>query len=361
MSEAKKATYFPRATHHIPEMVSLIKTLLEKGNAYEKDGSIYFKISSFPSYGKLSHYDFDKILTSMTDSDEYGKEEARDFALWKATKDEPFFWDTEIGRGRPGWHIECSAMSMKYLGETFDIHTGGVDNVFPHHENEIAQSEAATGKKFVNYWLHCAHLLVNGEKMSKSKGNFYTLRDLLNKNYNPAGIRYLLLTTHYRDPLNFTEQSLKQAEKTVNNLNAFYQRLSFKGKSTENPCSEIAQKVNNALENFFNALADDLNISAATGEVFKLIHDVNEIFEAGKLAVEDTDKIISFMDKVNEIIAVIEPVRETLPEEIKSLIRKRELARKEKNYVLADNIRNQLAENGILLEDTPYGTRWIKR
>ncbi|MCX7705255.1 MAG: cysteine--tRNA ligase [bacterium] len=357
----KKATYFPRATQHIPEMVALIKTLLEKGNAYRKDGSIYFKISTFPNYGRLSHYDFDKLLTSSTDADEYEKEEARDFALWKATKDEPFFWDTEIGRGRPGWHIECSAMSMKYLGETFDIHTGGVDNIFPHHENEIAQSEAATGKKFVNYWLHCAHLLVNGEKMSKSKGNFYTLRDLLKKNYNPGGIRYLLLTTHYRDPLNFTEQSLKQAENTVKNLNAFYQRLFFASSSEGNSNSNIEEEMNTSLEKFFNSLADDLNISAAMGEVFKLIHDVNEIFETGKLSKLFAEKIIYFMDKVNQVIAVIEPIKDTLPEEVVSLIRKRELARKEKNYSLADSIRNQLSQKGILLEDTPYGTRWIRK
>ncbi|MCM8816001.1 MAG: cysteine--tRNA ligase [Candidatus Omnitrophica bacterium] len=357
----KKATYFPRATQHIPEMVSLIKILLEKGNAYFKDGSVYFRISTFPSYGKLSHYDFNKILTSSTDSDEYEKEEARDFALWKAVKDEPFYWDTEIGRGRPGWHIECSAMSMKYLGETFDIHTGGVDNIFPHHENEIAQSEAATGKKFVNYWLHCAHLLVNGEKMSKSKGNFYTLRDLLKKNYDPAGIRYLLLTTHYRDPLNFTEQSLKQAEKTVNNLNAFYQRVSF-GIQTQTSCeTNIEKKICKTFENFFDALADDLNISAAMGEIFKFIHDVNESFDLGKMSSKDSEKIISFLDKINEIIAVIEPIKEPLPDEIASLIKKREQARKEKNYAVADSIRNQLSEKGILLEDTPYGTRWIRK
>ncbi|HOJ30568.1 MAG TPA: cysteine--tRNA ligase [bacterium] len=359
----KKATYFPRATQHIPEMVSLIKQLIEKGHAYEKNGSIYYKISTFPNYGKLSHYDFENLLTSSTDADEYEKDEVRDFALWKATKNEPFFWDTEIGRGRPGWHIECSAMSMKYLGETFDIHTGGVDNIFPHHENEIAQSEAATGKKFVNYWLHCAHLLVNGEKMSKSKGNFYTLRDLLNKGYHPSEIRYLLMTTHYRDPLNFTEQSLKQAEKTIKHVQAFYQRISFALENEEHSRQvhqDIEKYINEASEGFVGALSDDLNISLAMSEVFKFMHGINEICEKNKITGGDAKKIIEFFDRINEVIAIIEPV-EKLPEEIVNLIKKREQARKEKNFTLADQIRNTLAESGIVLEDTPYGTRWIRK
>jgi len=357
----KKATYFPRATEHIPEMVSLIKKLIEKGYAYEKDGSIYFRVSSFPSYGKLSHYDFNQILTAITDADEYEKEEARDFALWKAVKNEPFFWDTEIGRGRPGWHIECSAMSMKYLGETFDIHTGGVDNIFPHHENEIAQSEAVTGKKFVNYWLHCAHLLVNGEKMSKSKGNFYTLRDLLKKTYNPAGIRYLLMTTHYRDPLNFTEQSLRQAENTVKHIQAFYQRISFALKNEGPLHQEIEKIIDVSGTKFYNALADDLNISPAMAEIFEFMHKTNEIFEKENISGKDAEKIISFIKKINEVIAVIEDVTVELSEEFMILIRKREQARKQKNFELADQIRNTLLAKGIILEDTPYGTRWIRK
>ena len=357
----KRATYFPRATEHIQEMVCLIKKLMEKGHAYEKDGSIYFRVSSFPSYGKLSHYDFNQILTASTDADEYEKEEARDFALWKAVKNEPFFWDTEIGRGRPGWHIECSAMSMKYLGETFDIHTGGVDNIFPHHENEIAQSEAVTGKKFVNYWLHCAHLLVNGEKMSKSKGNFYTLRDLLKKNYNPAGIRYLLMATHYRDPLNFTEQSLKQAENTVKHIQAFYQRISFALKNEGPLHHEIEKIVDDTSTKFYNALADDLNISPAMAEIFEFMHRINETIEKENISGKDAEKILAFIKKINEVIAVVEDVIEELPEEFMILIKKREQARKQKNFDLADQIRNTLSAKGIILEDTPYGTRWIKK
>ena len=357
----KRATYFPRATEHIQEMVCLIKKLMEKGHAYEKDGSIYFRVSSFPSYGKLSHYDFNQILTASTDADEYEKEEARDFALWKAVKNEPFFWDTEIGRGRPGWHIECSAMSMKYLGETFDIHTGGVDNIFPHHENEIAQSEAVTGKKFVNYWLHCAHLLVNGEKMSKSKGNFYTLRDLLKKNYNPAGIRYLLMATHYRDPLNFTEQSLKQAENTVKHIQAFYQRISFALKNEGPLHHEIEKIVDDTSTKFYNALADDLNISPAMAEIFEFMHRINETIEKENISGKDAEKILAFIKKINEVIAVVEDVIEQLPEEFMILIKKREQARKQKNFDLADQIRNTLSAKGIILEDTPYGTRWIRK
>ncbi|MCM8825264.1 MAG: cysteine--tRNA ligase, partial [Candidatus Omnitrophica bacterium] len=357
----KKATYFPRATQHIKEMVSLIKTLLLKGYAYEKDGSIYFRISSFPSYGKLSHYDFDKIVSARTDSDEYEKEQARDFALWKGTKDEPFFWNTEIGKGRPGWHIECSAMSMKYLGETFDIHTGGVDNIFPHHENEIAQSEAATGKKFVNYWLHCAHLLVNGEKMSKSKGNFYTLRDLLNKGYDPLAIRYLLMSAHYRDPLNFSEKSLKQAENTVKHLHAFYQRVSFALTIKGEPDPVIEKSLQTSSNEFFSALADDLNISAAIASIFKLMRNINESFESGRLTAKNAEKILKFLNRINEVLAIFETSREQLSLDIMQLIRERERARKEKNYQLADRLRKEIADKGIFLEDTPYGTRWIRK
>ncbi len=358
----KKATYFPRATQHINEMVELIKKLLQKGYAYKKEGSIYFRISSFPDYGKLSHYNLEQNLTSNINEDEYEKEQARDFALWKAVKNEPFFWETEIGKGRPGWHIECSAMSMKYLGETFDIHTGGIDNIFPHHENEIAQSEAATGKKFVNYWLHCAHLLVNGEKMSKSKGNFYTLRDLLTQGYNPIAIRYLLMASHYRDPLNFTIQSLKQAENTVNNLQAFYQRIWFSLKNPGDETKEIDNFINVALKEFLQALGDDLNISVAMSKIFNLAGNINDIFRKnGIISGKDAQKISHFLKNVNNVIDIIDPNVEELPSDIILLIKEREKAREEKNFKKADEIRNNLASAKIFLEDTPYGTRWIRK
>ncbi|HOK56363.1 MAG TPA: cysteine--tRNA ligase [bacterium] len=354
----KKPDFLPRATEHIKEMVELIKKLLEKGYAYYKDGSVYFSISKFPSYGKLSGIDLSKIkIGARVDTDEYEKEDVRDFVLWKKAKeDEGVWWETEIGKGRPGWHIECSAMSMKYLGETFDIHTGGVDNIFPHHENEIAQSEGATGKKFVNFWLHCAHLLVNGEKMSKSKGNFYTLRDLLNKGYNPVAIRYLLLSTHYRDPLNFTESSLKQAENTVRNYNEFYQGLNICGSEKYNP--EIKEEIEKAKKGFIEGLSDDLNISSGLSSIFNFIKKVNVFFSKGEFGKENVKEVKDFIEGIDKVLCIIEKRQETLPEEILNLIKEREKARKNKEFEKADRIRGILKEKGIILEDTPYGTRW---
>ncbi|MCM8818295.1 MAG: cysteine--tRNA ligase [Candidatus Omnitrophica bacterium] len=355
----KKPDFLPRATEHINEMVELIKKLLEKGYAYYKDNSIYFSISKFSSYGKLSGIDLSQIkVGARVDTDEYEKEDVRDFVLWKSAKEKEVWWETEIGKGRPGWHIECSAMSMKYLGETFDIHTGGVDNIFPHHENEIAQSESATGKKFVNYWLHCAHLLVNGEKMSKSKGNFYTLRDLLNKGYNPVAIRYLLLSTHYRDPLNFTEKSLKQAENTVKNYNEFYQGLNICASRKYNP--EIKKEIEKAKERFIKGLDDDLNISFALSSIFNLIKIVNIFFSKGEFGAENVKEVKEFIEEIDSVLCIIEKKEEFLPENILNLIKEREIARNKKDYKRADEIRNILKEKGIFLEDTPYGTRWKK-
>ncbi|MFQ6121067.1 MAG: cysteine--tRNA ligase, partial [Methanosarcinales archaeon] len=218
----KKAHVYPRVTEHIKEMVEMIKILIEKGYAYKKNGSIYYKISNFKEYGKLSKIDLSKVVIGASvDADEYEKEDVRDFALWKAKREGEPFWKTEIGEGRPGWHIECSAMSTKYLGPTLDIHTGGVDNIFPHHENTRAQSEAANGKPFVRYWMHCEHLLVNNKKMSKSIGNIYTLRDLLKKGYNAKALRMVFISTHYRSKLNFTEKSMQSAANTLKKLNLF--------------------------------------------------------------------------------------------------------------------------------------------
>ncbi|MCX7916884.1 MAG: cysteine--tRNA ligase [bacterium] len=356
----KKPDFLPRATEHIKEMVDLIKKLIEKGYAYYKDGSIYFSILKFPSYGKLSGINLNEIkVGARIDTDEYEKEDVRDFVLWKKAKEEEgIWWDTEIGKGRPGWHIECSAMSMKYLGETFDIHTGGVDNIFPHHENEIAQSESATGKKFVNYWLHCAHLLVNGEKMSKSKGNFYTLRDLLNKGYNPLAIRYLLLSTHYRDPLNFTENSLKQAENTIKNYNEFYQGLNICGDEKYNP--EIKEEIEKAKLKFKEGLDDDLNISQALSSIFGFIKLVNIYFSKGEFGRRNVDEVREFIEDVDKVLCIIDKKQESLPEEILNLIKEREEARKKKDFKKADKIRDILKEKGIILEDTLYGTRWKK-
>jgi len=355
----KKPDYLPRATEHIKEMVEIIKKLIEKGYAYRKNGSIYYAISKFPDYGKLSGIELKNIKPgARIETDEYTKEDVRDFALWKETKEEEgVWWETEIGKGRPGWHIECSAMSMKYLGETFDIHTGGVDNIFPHHENEIAQSEAATGKKFVNYWLHCAHLLVNNEKMSKSKGNFYTLRDLLEKGYNPIAIRYLLLTTHYRDPLNFTEKSLKAAENTIKNYNGFYSSLSF---FKEGEDKEIEEEIGKARNGFIENLDDDLNISPALASIFNLIKSINKKIAEGKFGKKGAEKVKKFLEEVDYVLCILEKSDEKIPQEYLGLIKERERARKEKNYKRADEIREYLKNKGIILEDTPYGTIWRK-
>ena len=354
----KKPDYLPRATEHIKEMVEIIKKLIEKGYAYRKNGSIYYDISKFPDYGKLSGIELKNIKPgARVETDEYTKDDVRDFALWKEGKEEGVWWETEVGKGRPGWHIECSAMSMKYLGETFDIHTGGVDNIFPHHENEIAQSEAATGKKFVNYWLHCAHLLVNNEKMSKSKGNFYTLRDLLQKGYNPVAIRYLLLTTHYRDPLNFTEKSLKAAENTIRNYNGFYSSLSF---FKEGKGEDIEKEIEKAKNGFIENLDDDLNISPALASIFNLIKFANKRISEGKFGEKEAEKVKKFLEEVDYVLCILEKKDEKIPEEYLELIKEREKARKEKNYKRADEIREYLKNKGIILEDTPYGTIWKK-
>ncbi|MBU4245565.1 MAG: cysteine--tRNA ligase, partial [Nanoarchaeota archaeon] len=256
------AEVYPKATETIPEMVAMIKTLMEKGIAYRgDDGSIYYSILKFKDYGNLAHIDVKSLKAgARVKQDEYSKDDAQDFALWKAwdANDGDIFWETELGKGRPGWHIECSAMSIKNLGETFDIHTGAVDNIFPHHQNEIAQSEGATGKKFVNYWVHSEHLLVENKKMSKSLGNFFTLRDVLAKGYNPRGLRYLLLSSHYRQKLNFTFGSLDAAENTVSGLIDFVDKLDgFKSDATDN--KTISESAKKSLETFKEAMQDDLD------------------------------------------------------------------------------------------------------
>jgi len=358
----KKPGLLPRATDHIPEMVVLIEKLLATGHAYRKDGAIYFKIASFPAYGGLSHLDMATIKPgARVDADEYTKEDVRDFALWKEEREDEDSWETPLGRGRPGWHIECSAMSMKYLGESFDIHTGGVDNIFPHHENEIAQSEAATGKPFVRYWMHCAHLLVDGEKMAKSKGNFYTLRDLIEKGYDPAAVRYLLLTTHYRDPLNFTETSLQQAGNTVRNYNDFYRRIeAAKPVASDRPAdTPFSATTRKAIETFEKELSDDLNISAAMGAVFDFIREANILASRG-LPAGAREEILGFLGKIENVLQILDRGEETIAEEDLALIRERDEARKTKNFKRSDEIRDLLKAKGILLEDTPQGAHWKK-
>ncbi|MCJ7762653.1 cysteine--tRNA ligase, partial [Candidatus Bathyarchaeota archaeon] len=353
----------PRATEHIPEMVAIIKTLIQKGIAYRgEDGSIYYAISKFPDYGKLSHIKIQELKAgARVKQDEYAKEEAQDFALWKAytPEDGDVFWETEFGKGRPGWHIECSAMSMKYLGETFDIHCGGVDNMFPHHENEIAQSEAATGKVFVHYWMHNEHLLVEGKKMAKRLGKFYTLRDLLLKGCDPQAIRYLLLSTHYRQQFNFTFEGLNAAKGAIERLANLLRRLQdANGKASK---EKLAQLFDTVQVCFGEALDDDLNVSVALAALFDFAREINNLLDNNAVSSEEAKKVTTLILDFDKVLGVIPKAKEeTLPKEAQELIKKREEARKNKDWKTADQIRQQLKAMGITIEDTAQGMRWKK-
>ncbi|MDH5466281.1 MAG: cysteine--tRNA ligase [Candidatus Aminicenantes bacterium] len=356
-----RADHYPRATEHIPEMIQMIKGLMEKGYAYAKDGSIYFSIAKFPNYGRLSKINLKELKPGeRVELDEYEKDNIIDFALWKHKKEGEPFWETEVGPGRPGWHIECSVMSSKYLGETFDIHCGGTDNIFPHHENEIAQSEAYFGKKFVNYWLHCRHLIVDGEKMSKSLGNQYTMRDLLEKNIDPLVIRFLLISTHYRKMLNFTFKALEQASASLGRMKDFlYELKNHPFKNGEN--KNVAQIIEKTRKNFAEGLGDDLNISVALRALFEMIRKVNSFIGKGKIFKKDAENLTDLIRCFDTVLAVLpEEKEDILPEEIMIKINEREKARRDRNFELADRIRDQLAKEGIVLEDTKDGVRWKK-
>lgn len=358
------AAVYPRATEHIPEMVAIVKGLLDKGTAYRKDGSIYFEIAKFPRYGQLSGIDPNDLRTTARigirlESDEYEKDSARDFALWKAPKEGEPFWDTEIGRGRPGWHIECSAMSTKYLGPTFDIHCGGVDNIFPHHENEIAQSEAYFEKPFVRYWLHCHHLVVDGEKMSKSKGNFHTLRDLIEiRGVDPAVLRMFLVSTHYRKVLNFTFDALDQAAAALKRIKDFVYELehrTFPAGGTSAAAPLLAE----AAARFREGMEDDLNVSAAFTALFDLIRKANALIQEEKIGAGEAENILSFVYQVDGVLAVLPERREeTIGDDLRAKIEERERARKARDWAAADRIRKELLEAGIILEDAKDGIRW---
>jgi len=358
----KPADYYPKATDHIPEMIALVKTLIQKGYAYKaSDNSIYYAIKKFKNYGKLSHIKVAELKAgARVKTDEYEKEEAQDFALWKAwtPEDGDVFWETELGKGRPGWHIECSAMSMKYLGETFDIHCGGVDNMFPHHENEIAQSEAASGKKFVNYWLHNEHLLVEGKKMAKKFGNFYTLRDLLGKGYDPIVIRYLLLSTHYRQQFNFTFEGLDATKGAIERLRNLMRRLQdADGKDSG---GKVAELVRGVQASFGEAMDDDLNVSVALGALFDFVREVNALLDANVISRSEADEVGALMRSFDGVLGVIGEVKmeEALPTEAEELIKRREEARKARDWARADALRLKLREMGVVVEDTPQGVRW---
>src|SRR5688500_5456854 len=355
----------PRATRHIPEMVSLIEKLLETDHAYRSEGSIYYRIASFPEYGKLSKINFAGNIAGASDrvdTDKYEKEDARDFALWKerSSESEPS-WETAIGDGRPGWHIECSAMSMKYLGETFDIHAGGIDLVFPHHENEIAQSEGATGKQFVRYWIHFEHLKVEGETMSKSKGNYYTFRDIAAKGFSAAAIRYFLLSVPFNKQLNFTFDALAGAEKTVESLRDFRARLS-EAKTDQGSNDVLHETAERALRDFEAGMDDDLNTSVALAAIHNLTREVNTALARKKLGEENKRELLELFQRFDIVLNIFsEDSAEILDQEIQALIDARQEARRRRDFGRADELRDDLLRRGIVLEDTKDGVRWKKR
>jgi len=355
----QRAEHYPRATGHIGEIVELIGRLEEAGHVYRSGGSVYYRIRSFDGYGRLSRLDAGGIRDgARVDVDSYDKESARDFALWKGGKEEPVGWDSPWGRGRPGWHIECSAMSMKYLGGTFDLHLGGVDLIFPHHENEIAQSEGATGEPFVRCWVHAEHLLVEGEKMSKSLGNYYTLGHLLDKGFKPSAIRYLLLSTHYRSKLNFTIEALHGAASAVGRLRDFERRLEdYSPRAGTAPAPAVR-----CAEAFTTALADDLAIGGALAALFDFVREVNRQIDEGTLSGEGRRRALDDLHECDRVLDVLRPDAEAgdegLAAWVEKLVAERNQARTRRDFARADAIRLELADKGILLEDGPQGTRW---
>ena len=358
----RPADHYPRATDFIPQMVEIIQKLTARGFTYtSEDGSIYFRIAAFKGYGRLAKLDMEGIKPgARVATDEYEKEDVRDFALWKAEKDGPVAWDTPLGRGRPGWHIECSAMSSHYLGTTFDIHTGAVDNIFPHHENEIAQSECANGAPFVKYWLHAEHLIVDGEKMSKSKGNFFTLRDLLEKGYSPLPIRYLLISVPYKKKLNFTFPALDGAYQAVDRLSNFIARLNGLVESGAEGTGDILAPIKTFKEAFRAGMDDDLNTAEAMGAMFTFIRDVNPLLESNALSALNAGLALQALRDVDAVLDIFPPAPK-LQAEALPLIKERENLRKAKKWAEADAIRAKLTALGIILEDTAMGTRWRKK
>jgi cysteinyl-tRNA synthetase len=365
-----------RATDNIDVMVALIQRLQKNTYTYDSEGSIYYRIAKFKDYGKLSKIDLSGMqVNARVDNDRYEKESARDFALWKAPKPGEHFWDTAIGAGRPGWHIECSAMAMKYLGETLDIHTGGIDLSFPHHENEIAQSEAATGKKFVNFWMHAEHLLVEGEKMSKSAGNFYTLRDLFAKGYKPSALRFALSSVPYRRQLNFTFEALQQAASSVDRLRNFAARLKNEKFAAGN-ASEMTQRAAQATDDFDAGLSDDLNTAQALAAMYDFVREANIAMDRGEFQQADVAAAQEFLTSFDKVFAIVEDndgakLKElgydsgesaTTDVEIEKLVAERQAARQRRDFAASDRVRNELLERGIILEDTKDGNvRWKRK
>jgi cysteinyl-tRNA synthetase len=375
----------PRATdpENIRAMGELVAVLDRKGHTYRSDGSIYFKISSMSDYGKLAHLDHEGMKPgARVDSDNYAKDDARDFVLWKATKPGEPTWDAAGTPGRPGWHLECSAMALRLLGEPpIDIHTGGVDLIFPHHENEIAQSECATGKPFCRFWVHSEHLTVDEQKMSKSLGNTYTISDIVAAGYRPSAVRYLLLSAHYRKQLNFTWGSLQQAEESLRRLTDFLTRIERIGGGADAPrngppagsdgssgrSSDVHRRVEAARTEFGDAIRADLNTAAALGAMFELVRALNSAIDAGQLGPADVPMVRSAFDQFDAVLGILslrraEDERPPVPvAEIEQLIEERHAARRRRDFAAADRVRDELAARGVLLEDSPAGTRWKRK
>ncbi len=355
----EKAEKYPAATDHIPDMIQMIQTLIQKGIAYRtEDGNVFFRISKFPHYGALSHLNLSELkegASQRVSNDEYEKESVSDFALWKAyepEKDGDIFWDSPWGKGRPGWHIECSAMAIRYLGETLDLHMGGVDNMFPHHENEIAQSEGCTGKTFSRYWMHTEHLLVDGKKMSKSLGNFFTLRDLLNKGYSGREVRYMLLCTHYRTQLNFTFEGLESARQSLKRIDDFIARLTcFK----EEVLGDVLAEISEVRESFKQSIGEDLNISAGLAVLFDFIRKMNSYSDSGKIGKRQSDQILGLLKEWDAVLGFLYQEEKVIPLEIEEMAKKRLLARQEKDWKQSDLIRSEIDAAGYIIEDIPSG------
>jgi len=359
----QRAEHYPEATAHIQDMIEMISTLEKKGLAYlHSDGSVYFSISKFPSYGKLSHLNLEELRpTAQNFGDEYSHEGIADFALWKAydkERDGDVFWESPWGKGRPGWHLECSVMAQKFLGETIDLHAGGVDLIFPHHENEIAQSEGSTGKPFARHWAHAEHLLVDHKKMSKKLGNFYTLRDLLEKEFSPCAIRYFLMSTHYRTQLNFTFEGLDSALKSIKRIRDFAERLDLAEPGETS--TEFKTELEQYKDRFYTALSHDLNINEALSALFEFIRHTNALLDNNQLDSSQIELSKAFLNTVDSILDILKPEEESLPEQIQSLVEERSRARMEKNWAKSDEIRNQIQALGYNIEDLPTGQRLYK-
>ncbi|MEM4239646.1 MAG: cysteine--tRNA ligase [Candidatus Woesearchaeota archaeon] len=355
------ANVFSRATEHIKEMIALVQKLIDKGYAYKSDDGIYYSIRKFKNYGKFAHIKLGELeagASGRVKADEYAKENAHDFALWKfyTPEDGDVFWEAPFGKGRPGWHIECSAMSMKYLGEQFDIHTGGIDLIFPHHQNEIAQSEGATGKQFVKYWLHNEWLLVDGKRMGKSLGNFYSLRDVLDKGHDPLAIRYLYLGTHYRQQFNFTFAGLDAAKQSLNRIWDCYDKLLDVSAPKHNP--EVHKRIEQLKKEFTDAMDNDLDTPPALAALFEFVKDINVMIANNSLSAEDGNALRAAFEDVDKVLGILKKKEKPLPKELQKLINERERAREAKDWKKSDEIRDKLREKGIILEDSPQGVRW---